>query len=292
MSLYASGTWYDHEDYNIGNLNDITIASTSRALTATPIRYMPDKTSNATDAFRVCLFYESSNGSVSVLLGKQVDQGQHLYGNDQAQLSWTWQDMTSRLSNAYPGSRLAPPFAVSHVQFEGPGYPTNGTFQPFQVYLFDWHNYTDFFPLQYYPDNDTFESCKSPTGAEVKAIVDLTKDSSDLDPLDLAPNSNETALMQASDIFVPTGGLGFGLWVKGTKLIMLAFGGSLMVPDNGAPSQKAPASPFPFARFAAINDTAFYLYHQINSSVFAEDVWDSGALDWVSSTNISISTWN
>lgn len=251
---------------------------------------MPDKTSNATDAFRVCLFYESSDGSVSVLLGKQVDQG-YLDWNEQAQLSWTWQDMTSRLSNVRPGTRFAPPFAVSHLSFQETGLPTNSTFQAVQVYLFDWHNYTDFFPLQYYADNNTFESCKSPTGAEVKAIIDLTKVPNLMDPLDLAPASNETALIQTSDIFVPDG-LGFGLWVKGTKLIMLAFGGSLMVPDNGAPSQKAPASPFPFARFAAINDTAFYLYHQINSSVFAEDVWDSGAFDWVSSKNISISIWN
>ncbi|KAL9118691.1 MAG: hypothetical protein Q9187_004762 [Circinaria calcarea] len=295
MALYANGDWFDgaYKSYNIGNLNDITTTSTSRALTVIPIRYMSGKTSNATDAFRVCLFYQSSNGSVSVLLGKQVDQG-YSYYSGLSHLSWTWQDMTSRLSSVRPGTRFAPPFAVSNSWTQFPGFPTNGTFQPFEIYLFDSHNYTDFSSWQYYPDNNTFISSKSPTGAEVKAIIDLTKAGSGFDILGLAADSNETALMQASDVFVPSDPRSFGLWVKETKLIMFAFGGTLMVPDNdnGVPSQKAPASPFPFARFAAINDTAFYLYHQINSSVFAEDIWDSGARNWVSSQNISISIWN
>ena len=111
-----------------------------------------------------------------------------------------------------------------------------------------------------------------------------------IDSLDQTPSSNETALMQASDLYIPESGTSFALWIKQSELIIIAFGGSFIAPF-GVPSKK-PASPFPFARFAAVNSSAFYLYHQINSTIFAEDVWDSGARNWVSSKNISISVWD
>ena len=116
-----------------------------------------------------------------------------------------------------------------------------------------------------------------------------------LDPFLNASNIKEAAsidvpLMQASDFFIPDDGPSFTLWVKEQKLIMAAWGGDLMVPYGQPPN--LPKSPFPFARFAAVNQTNFYLYHQINSSHFAEDVWDSEALNWVLSTNISISEWD
>ena len=171
MSLFARNAWLSqetHDDRNfsffdVGSLNAFTTASTSRALTGTPILYMPNATNNVPDAFRVCLFYESSNGSISVLLGKQFDW--HGDYNHQGLLSWTWQDMTGRLSDARPGTTFAPPFAVSHANLNYLGTPSNGTFQSFQVYLFDRHNYSDLFTLRYYPDNYTFvhskEYCKS-----------------------------------------------------------------------------------------------------------------------------------
>lgn len=104
--------------------------------------------------------------------------------------------------------------------------------------------------------------------------------------MDLALASNET------DIFLPNDGQGFGLWVKQTKLMMVAFGvNEIPLGSDSLPSQAAPASPFPFARFAAINDTSFFLYHQISPSLLAEDIWDFEARIWVSK-NITISTWN
>ena len=52
-----------------------------------------------------------------------------------------------------------------------------------------------------------------------------------------------------------------------------------------------PASPFPFARLASTaptNSSVFYLYHQINDVVFAEDTYDATSGSWTA-TNFSIS---
>lgn len=56
----------------------------------------------------------------------------------------------------------------------------------------------------------------------------------------------------------------------------------------------APESPFPFARLASTSpnttdNTEFILYHQINDTVFAEDVYDTTGEHWIS-RNFSIST--
>ena len=77
----------------------------------------------------------------------------------------------------------------------------------------------------------------------------------------------------------------YGLWVNGTALSFLPALYSSPISNTGT-------SPFPFTRLAAtsfIGSTAFYLYHQINTSTFAEDVWDTTVSSW-SSSYISIQT--
>ena len=195
-----------------------------------------------------------------------------------------------------PGITFAPPIGFSNEQYSGPGIYNATIYQPVSIYLFDQQNYSDFFPIRCYPDNNNFSYCRSAIAISnlmLKIIIAISELFDGpyglIGKFDQTPSSNETALIQASDLFIPKTGPSFALWVKQNQLKMIAYGGSRMVPLGAPPP--TPASPFPFARFAAINSSAFYLYHQINSTVFAEDVWDSAALNWVSSENITISTW-
>ena len=300
LSLFASGTWLSNRttDYDVGNLGAFTAISSSRALTATPISHAPNMTSNAIDAFRVCLLYESHDGGNEVLLGTQVDRG-YSYVTEEAQLSWSWQDITSGLTSEGFGADLTSPFGVSHELFgdASGALEVYGPFAPFQLYAFD-QSQNNFSMLQFFPNNNTFSEGESHAmdNRFTTKYPNLANDRNGLDmllgfqPLDPAPSPNETAIIRASDFFVPENGPSFGLWVKEGKLIMLPYGGSLMVPSGGP--QEAPVSPFPFTRFAAVNITSFFLYHQINASCFAEEIWDSEALNWVSSTNISVSVWD
>ena len=75
------------------------------------------------------------------------------------------------------------------------------------------------------------------------------------------------------------------LWVNGTTL------SSFYDPDVSM-FNNPPTSAFPYTRLAATTtdgSTAFYLYHQINESIIAEDVWDRALGSWSSST-INIAT--
>ena len=72
----------------------------------------------------------------------------------------------------------------------------------------------------------------------------------------------------------------YKFWVNETQLME----------ENAVESMGELSSPFPYTRLAAMTPTgskAFYLYHQINSFIMAEDVWDSGSFAWTSS-NITI----
>ena len=74
----------------------------------------------------------------------------------------------------------------------------------------------------------------------------------------------------------------YALWVNGTDLSFELSTG-LKIP---------PSSPFPHTRMALTNptnSTALYLYHQINATTIAEDIWDGSDLGWASS-NITIPT--
>ena len=78
----------------------------------------------------------------------------------------------------------------------------------------------------------------------------------------------------------------YWLWVNGTSLSPIV--GSSEYPFPNAQL----ASPFPYSRLATTSpagSTAFYLYHQVSTNTFAEDVWDVTLSAW-SSSNISIST--
>ena len=71
--------------------------------------------------------------------------------------------------------------------------------------------------------------------------------------------------------------------VNGTNLIGRGMDGGK---DTGSPE-----SPFPYRRlggFSPDNGSVLYLYHQINSTTFAEDHWNQASGFW-DSTNFTIS---
>ena len=154
-SLFASGVWFDDSRYDIGNLASFTTARNSRTLAVTPISHVSGTQYNETVGFRVYLAYESANGAVSMLLGEQIDLG---YSNfsEQSQLSWTWQDITAGFNRSSPGTTFAPPFGFSNIQVEGPGITTPTIFETIQIHLFNKHNYSDYFSIGCYPDNNYF----------------------------------------------------------------------------------------------------------------------------------------
>ncbi|MCJ1479311.1 hypothetical protein MMC13_007996 [Lambiella insularis] len=68
------------------------------------------------------------------------------------------------------------------------------------------------------------------------------------------------------------------LWVNGTNLILQTVG-------YGSLPTGPPESPFPYTRLAIsapANSTSFHLYHQINSSALAEDLFDLDVRGWIS----------
>jgi len=69
------------------------------------------------------------------------------------------------------------------------------------------------------------------------------------------------------------------LWVNATGLVA------------EFPAYDNPIAPFPYTRLAVTTppaSKAFYLYHQINASTLAEDIYDTAVSSW-GSTNITIS---
>ena len=63
-----------------------------------------------------------------------------------------------------------------------------------------------------------------------------------------------------------------------TKLSFLSNGGQDKLPET-------PSTPFPYPRIATtttINNRAFYVYHQLNETTMAQEVWDPNSPNWSS----------
>ncbi|KAI9711703.1 MAG: hypothetical protein M1820_001847 [Bogoriella megaspora] len=63
------------------------------------------------------------------------------------------------------------------------------------------------------------------------------------------------------------------------------------VSSGTSASINGPASPFPFGRlgFMTVGQQQ-YVLHQIDQTMFAQDIWDTNSQRWVSSTNITVNT--
>ena len=76
--------------------------------------------------------------------------------------------------------------------------------------------------------------------------------------------------------------LQFAVWVRGTEPIIL---------NNYGVETPAPNVSFPFRRLAGVTSSdqaAYFLYHQIDGTTFAEEQFDASSSDWLPSSNITI----
>lgn len=72
-------------------------------------------------------------------------------------------------------------------------------------------------------------------------------------------------------------------WIKGTQPAFLTGG----VQDVGLPNNS-----FPFTRLASVtlaDQSATFVYHQMNGTTFAEEQWDASENAWTSSENFTVS---
>lgn len=100
--------------------------------------------------------------------------------------------------------------------------------------------------------------------------------------LDSIPPSREYTSINQSDI--ATFGSAYGIWINGTQpvLMLMAYVQAGTVPDNV----------FPFTRLASVtltDQSATYLYHQMNGTTFAEEQWDNTLHGWLPSEYIIVS---
>lgn len=100
------------------------------------------------------------------------------------------------------------------------------------------------------------------------------------------PAPGNYTLLRQSDIVSP------GLWVNGTQLANL--GGNNPQHNyllNSIP-QGTPKNTFPFkrlARFISSDGSTTYLYYQMNGTTFAEEKYDWGQRQWLSTEYFTVS---
>ena len=116
--------------------------------------------------------------------------------------------------------------------------------------------------------------------------------SSTVEPSQRSATYNESLIgdVNIAQVFINTGSASsytlFGFWVNGTSL-------AAYTTKNIALSTM-PKSPFPFSRLAGTtvgNSSDVYLYHQINETFIAEDVYNTdGGFFTTTYMNIAVST--
>ena len=75
------------------------------------------------------------------------------------------------------------------------------------------------------------------------------------------------------------------IWINGTLPVSI-------YPQDDEPVVTLPDNEFPFARLANMTTTdqsATFIYHQIDSTTFAEEQWDFSLNAWRPSINITVS---
>ena len=105
-------------------------------------------------------------------------------------------------------------------------------------------------------------------------VVDLTQVSDGNVPSNNGVNSQKP--IHQSDLAMYGGG---AMWINGTHPIAV---GDVPVPNNS----------FPFTRLASINSadqSATFLYHQINGTTLAEEQWDDLEEVWIATVYITVS---
>ena len=274
--MYVSGAWVILPE-TVTNLVGFTTSPESRALS---VNLLP-----GTNSSEFCLIFEDSNGKVMIL-----------HGLESSTNPWTWKNLTETLSSSHPNITLSSPFTsgvvnVTNVAIDM-GLGSLGLALEI-VFYNPSPNYN--IPLKYpgltlYYSNGNFTKViLNHLSLMIVLLITCTTIATGFISYTAIP-TNFTAIekpdfVQATKYTSGTLRGSYGLWVNGTTLSYVWIG---YLEDFGG----VPISPCPYTRLATTTpngSTAFYMYHQINVSTMAEDIWDSGRATW-SSTNISIAT--
>ena len=102
--------------------------------------------------------------------------------------------------------------------------------------------------------------------------------------LESTPPSKEYSSIHQSDVATFDSVSQYPIWINGTQ--------PALIPQSGQSAVTLPPNEFPFKRLASVTSTdnsASYLYHQINGTTFAEEQWDDALQAWLSPEYINVS---
>ena len=199
------------------------------------------------------LYYENPNGKLSALLQRQ----------DIEQVRWI--DITSQASESE---------SEANITFSTPF--TSGT---------NFSSSPGIGALFYTPDTQLLNGGPPDSGGSVLQTsfsigpsgpgnFSIIYDGSD--------SLNQTSIRH-SDIAML--GSYYAIWINGTKPV-------LYNSDTAALDTVLPDNAFPFARLASVtlaDESATFLYHQIDGTTFAEEQWDDSLSAWIPTEYITVS---
>ena len=285
-ATFSSGTWTNTTTYL--NVSQFIAAPASRSMS---LNVVP----NTANFSELLPFFEDSNGSVTGLHGTHNT----ILPSFTPTTLWSWENITNDIQPPLPAPRvtLSSPFSAGYF-YEN---VRNSTIPPAGINAIFLDPYGDsnssIASLDYL--NRTFQTgiTYSIDGFYLAFLLVLTFSLGTVDYNGFGASkccqSIDTTLLKRSDWVQPVIGnlssiydiYSYYLWVNGITLSGIF--------DTTAPIlDSPPASPFPYARLATTtpdNSEAFYLYHLINQSTFAGDVWDQSLGTW-SSSAINIAT--
>ena len=106
--------------------------------------------------------------------------------------------------------------------------------------------------------------------------------------VDLNGSGSEGTLIRSSSLInqsdIALLGTKSALWVNGTQPVMIYLGLDEDI--------RTPKNTFPFARLASVtlaDQSASFLYHQINGTTLAEEQWDASSNAWLPTVYITVS---
>lgn len=250
-SDYTGGSWSPSFNSSLGNYST---ALYTRSLSVAPTDILlPLNSADSTNA--TLLYYENPSGNVSALLqqGKQ------------------WVDITSQDSKSLPHEfRNTNTTSESHTLYESanvgmPRIPfacgANWSTDQAIGAIFYSPNASEFLEGLRFTGNHYRSGSSGPgTFAEFASNASSSTNSS----------IRDFSAVHQSDIALF--GRAAAVWINRTEPVV-EFGAGIPAPD----------STFPFTRLASVTlaDYSFtFLYHQINSTTFAEEQWDEEVRDW------------
>ncbi|KAM0800348.1 hypothetical protein BDR22DRAFT_972912 [Usnea florida] len=295
--MEGEDSWYP--DGQFGNFStavdtrSLSISSLETVNNSSEFNLVENSTTNL-----ALLFYENPNGKVSALLHRLLNTVNMKFRMENAPRD-QWIDITSQDSKALPNEfRNAPGFNYSN------SLPNSSEFiTTFSKTLYDADpNAVYSTPFLGAPDYTTGSDVSvsaifcSPLNLPLNATSPSTCDSlgSAIYKIGLngtgnfslgvysEPSKDYTSIRQ-SDIAT------FGLidnviWINGTQPTLVPWG------YHGGPT--LPSNEFPFKRLASFNSAdglTTFLYHQMNGTTFAEEVWDDELRAWSPTQYITVS---